>query len=401
MASVKAILRESSIKDGEGRIYYRVIQARVVKLVKTQHRLRSCEWDTTLGCVVLEAAQCVERRCYLLDIQRGIDMDLQRLRNCVAYFCGLGVEYTARDILLMFGMRFSRSSFLAFMYSVIEQQHDLGNHRRCEIYNTTYNSFRRFLRGGDVPFCKVDCVLMQAYEAWLKTRVSRNTSSFYLRNLRSMYNRAVECGLVEQMSPFRYVYTGIAKTQKRAVSVGIVRRLRALCLADAPDLEFARDMFMFSFYTRGMAFVDMCYLRKSDLHDGMLVYSRRKTGQTMCIKWEACMQDIVQKYYSPDTPYMLPMIKRCGFERNDYRNMSSKINERLRVVSSMMGLAVPLTMYVARHTWACVARSQNVSMSVISESMGHDSEHTTRIYLSTLDTYEVDRANSLVIDCVI
>lgn len=111
------------------------------------------------------------------------------------------------------------------------------------------------------------------------------------------------------------------------------------------------------------------------------------------------MQDIVKRYFNPGTPYMLPILFRAGDkERNDYRNMSHKINGYLRMVSAMIGLDVPLTMYVARHAWASIAKSKNIPLSVISEGMGHDSEATTRIYLATLDTQAVDRANNIIIN---
>lgn len=54
-------------------------------------------------------------------------------------------------------------------------------------------------------------------------------------------------------------------------------------------------------------------------------------------------------------------------------------------------------MYVARHTWASVARSKHIPISVISEGMGHDSEVTTQIYLASLDHSVVDRANAMIL----
>ena len=66
----------------------------------------------------------------------------------------------------------------------------------------------------------------------------------------------------------------------------------------------------------------------------------------------------------------------------------------------LAGITVPLTLYVARHSWASAARTKGVPVSVISEGMGHESESTTRIYLASLDTSAVDRANSLIISAL-
>ena len=135
-----------------------------------------------------------------------------------------------------------------------------------------------FRDGQDVPLDGINSDLMLMYEAYLKTRdVRMNTISFYMRNLRAVYNRAVEKGLTAQTYPFRHVYTGVEKTVKRAIPIIAIKELKELDLSLKPSLDFARDMFMFSFYTRGMSFIDMAYLKKSDLKNGILTYRRRKT----------------------------------------------------------------------------------------------------------------------------
>ena len=134
-----------------------------------------------------------------------------------------------------------------------------------------------------------------------------------MRNLRAIYNRAVSEGLVVQRNPFKHVYTGIDKTKKRAVSLSVIRRIRDLDL-NKKSLIFARDIFMFSFYTRGMSFVDMAFLKKKDLQNGILTYRRKKTGQQLFIKWEKPMQELIDKYNTSETSYLLPIIQNNGVD---------------------------------------------------------------------------------------
>lgn len=205
-------------------------------------------------------------------------------------------------------------------------------------------------------------------------------------------------GLTMQRYPFKHVYTGIDKTVKRAVSLKIIRQIRNLDLTLNPSLDYARDMFLFSFYTRGMSFVDMAFLKKRDIQNGILSYRRQKTHQQLFIKWEKPMQDIVEKYDTRNTPYLLPIIRNMQVdERRQYKTAAHRVNSKLKKLGEQMGLTIPLTSYVARHAWASIARSKNISISVISEAMGHDSENTTRIYLASLDTSVVDKANSLIL----
>lgn len=225
-----------------------------------------------------------------------------------------------------------------------------------------------------------------------------NTVSFYMRILRATYNRAVDKGVIRQRFPFKHVYTGVEKTVKRAISFKVIRQLKEMDLSHSQSMEFARDMFMFSFYTRGMSFVDMAFLKKTDLNNGMLTYRRKKTGQLLSIRWEKCMQDIVDKYPGNYSTYLLPIIIHIRKdERLQYKNSICLVNRRLKEIGKKLGLVHPLTMYVARHSWTSVARGKHIPLSVISEGMGHDSEKTTLIYLAALDTTVIDKANMVVL----
>lgn len=302
--------------------------------------------------------------------------------------------------LLKQGVNKSKQGLCAFMQVVISQQKTLGKIRTSEIYESTLRSFLRFHGGDDITFDKLDSDIIKLYEAYLQNScaLTRNSSSFYLRVLRAVYNRAVEQQITKDLHPFRHVYTGVDKTVKRALPLNVLRRIKAFDLSATPKLELARDLFLFSFYTRGMSFVDMAYLKRNNLKDGVLVYRRRKTGQTLQIKWEKCMQDIIERHGYGVGDYLLPIIRTEGKdERLQYKSALSSTNLLLKQIGDKLRLSGTLSTYVARHSWASVARCQNVPLPVISECMGHDNEKTTRIYLTSLETSVVDEANDLVI----
>jgi len=143
-------------------------------------------------------------------------------------------------------------------------------------YASSLRSFIRFNGDVEVSFSRFDANLMSAYETWLReSGKSRNTTSYYLRNLQAIYNRAADDGLVGHgANPFRRVYTGVDLTVKRALPISVIRRIRDADLTLYPQIAYARDMFMFSFCTRGMSFVDMAYLRPCNLQDDMLSAGR-------------------------------------------------------------------------------------------------------------------------------
>ena len=291
-------------------------------------------------------------------------------------------------------------SFFSFMESVAERLERLEKQRTAETYMSALKSFRRFVGRPRLAFSELDTDLTAAYEAYLIRRrgLAPNTSSFYMRILRAAYNRAVNQGLTTQNNPFRGVYTGVARTAKRAIPQQALRRIRDMQLPEGGPLAFARDMFLFSFYTRGMSFVDMAYLRKTDLKNCTLAYRRRKTGQLLQIRWEPCMQEILERHEATaESAFLLPIITDPSEGRRQYVQASHRINRNLKAIGTTAGLAAPLSMYVARHTWASIARSRHIPLSVISDGMGHDSEATTQIYLASIDNCEIDKANRLII----
>ncbi|MDE6702485.1 MAG: site-specific integrase [Muribaculaceae bacterium] len=280
-----------------------------------------------------------------------------------------------------------------------ERMKQLGKLRTSETYLQTLSSFMKFRKGVDLYFDMLDADMVQSYENHMrKNYLSRNTTSFYMRVLRCIYNRAVDDNLARQGDIFRQVYTGVDKTSKRAITLNEIRLIKQLDLSDRPALDYARDVFMFSFYMRGMSFVDIAYLRKKDLSNGYISYIRRKTAQMLTIRWEKSMQEIIDKYPQNTTQYLFPIITRQdGTERRQYLNKMLIVNRRLKQVGRLAGITTPLSMYVSRHSWASIANAKNIPLSVISEGMGHDSEETTRIYLSSIQINRIDEANSQIL----
>ena len=390
MTSIKIKFRPSTVDGKEGGIYFQIIHNRVVRQLNTEYKVFAEEWNAESESVVIKGS----RSNFLLGIQERLSWDATRLEKVVRTLETERCRFTADDMITMFHKQTKDSSLFTFMNGVIAQLKQLGKIRTSETYTATLKSFMAFRESQDVPLDGISSDMMLLYEAHLKTRdVSMNTISFYMRNLRAVYNRAVEKGLTPQNKPFRHVYTGVDKTIKRAIPIKEIKALKELDLSLKPSLDFARDMFMFSFYTRGMSFIDMAYLKKSNLQNGILTYRRRKTGQQLSIKWEKCMEDIVSKYPDNETGFLLPIIKKQGNERKQYDNALHLVNYNLKGLSTMLKLQRPLTMYVARHSWASAAKAKNIPLSVISEGMGHDSEATTQIYLASLETSVVDKAN--------
>lgn len=296
----------------------------------------------------------------------------------------------------------NNTTVLAYMQAQIQQLRNTNRFGTALNYQKTMHSFAQFLNGEDIPFKCITEQLIINYNVYLQQRgMVRNSSSFYLRIMRAIYNKAVRQKLTKQTHPFAEVYTGIDRTRKRAVPQTIISALHKLPLPNNSPLAFSRDLFIFSYCTRGMSFVDIAYLKKTNLQNGYITYSRQKTGQLLTIRIEPLIQQIVLRYNLPYTPYLFPIITSQDplIAYSQYQQAINIYNRHLGILSKMLPGEIKLTSYTARHSWATAARNRNVPISIISAGMGHTTELTTRIYLDSIDNSLIDDANrGIVVD---
>lgn len=398
MTSIKVKFNPSTASGHEGNICYQIIHDRKVRQLATDYRLFPEEWNGKRSTVIFGSNS--ERKAFLLSLRENIRRDMKRFGKIRSRLDTEGLSYSADDIINEFKRFVTDCSLFNFAQSIIAMLKHDSRLRTAETYKSALMSFSRFRNNKDIVLDCITSETMESYEAWLKNRgVVPNTISFYMRILRAVYNRAVEKGMIENLLPFRKVYTGIDKTVKRALPLSALKKIKSLNLSQQPSLDYARDMFLLSFCLRGMSFIDMAYLKKTDLKDGYVTYRRRKTGQQLIIQWTNEMQLILNKYPENESIYLLPIIRNSNTNtRCICRNKSYNINHSLKKIAVMTGVNIPLTLYVARHSWASAAKTNGVPVSVISEGMGHDSESTTRIYLASLDTSLIDRANTLILN---
>ncbi len=397
MTSIKVKFRTSSIPDREGTIYYQIIHDRTPRQLITDYHIFPSEWNERSGDLVCSEKN--ERALFINSIRERIRWDIERLNKIINRLDGEKRTYATDTIIDEYSRCSSENTLFNFMQGAIARLERNGRTRTSETYKATLRSFKKFREGQDIYLDSLSTSIMEEYQAWLQQRgVSPNTVSFYIRIIRAVYNRAIEDEIIENRRPFRRVYTGVEKTVKRALPLATIKKIKSLDLSLTPDLQFARDMFILSFMLRGMSFIDMALLKKSDLRDGHITYRRRKTRQQLIVAWTKDMQQILDRYPANQSEYLLPIIKKNDSkQRYAYKNMGEKINLRLKKIAKMVGVNMPLTMYVARHSWASIAKAEGIPLGLISEGLGHEKESTTRIYLSTLDTTMIDKANNKIL----
>lgn len=282
-------------------------------------------------------------------------------------------------------------------HGVVEKMKGTRSESTLANYSTAIRSLDIFLRNHPTQTL-LDEQLLSAYQFWLQQKgICLNTVSCYIRSLRSIYNLLVGNTLI-----FNNAFTGGTRTRKRSLSVEDVKKLKALRLKGMPQLEMARDLFLFSIYALGMPFVDMAFMKKENVQFDSIYYMRHKTNQPVFVPLEPCMKDIIRKYQHSDTAYLFPILTTMEQPQAylQYQNKLNTYNRLLKKLSSLAGLNVNLSSYVVRHTWASLAYSSNIELNVISKALGHTNTNTTQIYIRELEDYRLKDANHVVLGAI-
>ena len=387
MTTIKVKVRPSKIKGKAGTIYYQVTHRRIIRHVTTNIHIRPEDWDEKLQQIhpLQEHADTLQKR---------IDSDVALLQRIIRELETVQRTFSTEEIVLRFRSPRQYTSVIDFLWEQIRTLTDCNQLGTATNYRRATECLMGYLKGNDLSFFSMTSQFIDDYNNYLLRKgLIRNSLSFHMRILRATYNKAVRRGVVEQTFPFRNVYTGIDMTRKRAIDEKTIAQLIRLDIRK-PNLSLTRDLFLFSFYTRGMAFIDMAYLRKKDVRDGTIYYNRHKTGRPLIVKIEPCIQEIINRY-STNTPYVFPILASTNVSTSfrQYHTELARYNRRLRQISTLLGLESHLSSYTSRHSWATIARNHNVPLSVISAGMGHTSEKTTQIYLSSLENSVIDHAN--------
>ena len=400
ITSVKLMLNKSRIlNNGSYPLVFQVIHNRRKKLLYTGYRMKEEVFDELEGKIMngvgstFTATEVVKMNRELRKMRNQIDIRIRQLERTRE-------EFTVEDILTQnaFGTGKSQFYLLRYINAQIERKQELKKVGMAAAYKSTRSSLAKFIGRPDVRMSEVDLAFVRRYEDFLYSNgASGNTVSYYLRNLRSLYNQAVTDGYHPRGEyPFAKAQTRPAKTVKRALSRTDMQNLADLNLENEPELEFTRDLYLFSFYAQGMAFVDIVLLKKTDICNGVLTYSRHKSKQLIRIVVTPQMQGVIDKY-NTENEYLFPIISgeyASGYQK--YRLALGRINRHLKKIAVVADIKVPLTTYTARHTWATLARDYGAPISVISAGLGHTSEEMTRVYLKDFDVFMLNQVNSIV-----
>ncbi len=410
MASVKVILYEhKKLKDGSHPILVQVIKDRKRKTISTGHSALKSQWNKKSE---LPNSKHPNQSLLTSRIKR-IKTDIN---DIVLTLENKRKPFNVEDIINAFKRKKTDITFQEYCNQLVNSLKESGKTGNSNAYLYCSKSVNSFIGDKEILLDEIDYKFVKNYKEYLQKKeqivnkgtdkeyikkLSDNGISFYLRTLRAIINKAIKDDLIDETSyPFKNISIKSQKTRKRAVNKDVIKMVEELDVSKEENLQFWKDLFMFSFYNRGMNFVDMAFLKVKNIENARLNYTRQKTGQQFSIKITEKARVIIDRYNDLKDPesYVFPIIYRKGKEYMDYRNAMRLMNKKLKKISNLLKLDVPLTTYVSRHSWATIAKRSGIATAVISEGLGHESEETTQVYLDSFENDVLDDANELIIN---
>lgn len=282
-----------------------------------------------------------------------------------------------------------------FMSSHIEQLREADKLQTANSYTSALGRFMAFTKGVDIPLSDIDIETINSFRDYLiSLDVSDNTIAYYLSALRSAYNKAVKRGLIKNDYPFEEISTRVAVPKYVALTEEQLYDLTELDLSGKPELAFARDMFMLSFYLRGMSYYDMAQLRISNVVGEAIEYND-KDGELVTVELEPVIEEIIERHRGKTigTDYLLPI---CSGKEN-FSSAVRILNIRLKKIATKAKIPVSLTSATARHTWATIALKKGLSKRLISRCLGYKNEYFSQKYLENLENLIISKVNKMVI----
>lgn len=273
-----------------------------------------------------------------------------------------------------------------------------------QLYTAALHTLQHYAHSSKYPFSHLTRDFVAGYIEYLNNRkLAAGTISKYMAILHTICFRASCLGVeINRERLFAGLHPAVGRSAKRAVDKSVLAKIARLKLDNVPSLKYASDLFLFSFFAQGMSLIDILHLKKENIRNGQIHYARAKCGTRICLGITPQMKSIIDTYCQTDQNegHLFPTLR--GIEQGSvaeyktYRATLRATNRALLKISGLLHLQVPLTTYVARHTWATNAKKAHIPIPVIQEALGHTSIRTTEIYLQQFETRMIEQINARI-----
>lgn len=400
-------------KKEEHPIFIRVIEDRKARYIKTGFSVKEDDWDFKEDLFRVKYRKTEEQH-KVKEHERNNEILEKKLREANRVIKDLIEDNRiisseqVKEAIVKEKNR-GKTSVLNYIDKIVEDRKNQGNIGTAQCYKDLKRSLKKFIEANgkqDITFKEISFAFLKSYEQDFRNRSVKDTGiSFYMRSLRAVFNSAIEEGACKrEVYPFdKYKISKLkTDTTKRAISKDDIAKIVNLKIDSESTQYHSRNYFLFSYYNRGINFSDMAMLKWKNLVGNRLIYIRLKTKKPYNVLLLEPSIKILEYYranfFRGEDSFIFPILDESKHItpttiKNRIHKILGQTNEDLKDIGKEIKLNIPLTTYVARHTFATVMKRSGVSTSIISEALGHDSERTTQIYLDSFENDVLDEAS--------
>ena len=391
--------KEKINTQNEAPLYIRLSKDNKRKLISLKERINIDFWDFENNQIL----SSYDRKDYLEIL---INDKKQEINKKVLSYKLSNEVFSLDELIEPKNKKQKTISVVKLFNTYIQELFNQERIKNAKYYRCCLNCLLKYTNNKDIEFTQVDASFLTDYSNWMqKQKLHKNTIGNRLRGLKAIYNQAIVYKYVDKdLYPFDSfkVNKFRMETTKRAITKSDVQKIIKLDLSKIATsinyqyYDFARDIFLFSYFSCGINIVDIAYLTSENIVDNdRLCFYRRKTKKLFTFKMHPKALDIILKYKNSDSSYIFPILTTQISEQDKYNRVNGilkTINKYLKMIGEHLKIETSLTTYVARHTYATVLKRSGVNTSIISESLGHSSEKVTQIYLDSFENSQIDEA---------
>ncbi|PQL90743.1 site-specific integrase [Apibacter adventoris] len=399
VANVKIVLGNQPLSDDKFGIYLRITKNRKKKEIGIGLR---CEKEHFINEQLTK-----NHPNYRIENELILNLKSKALK-IIREFQLQEQDFSLQDFEAIFrGNNNQELNIIQFFDEIINEMERAGRMGNARAYKETRDALVKF-SGNKIIFNEITPVFLEKFEVEMRERGNKDGGiAFKMRELRAIFNKAINRKIITQdIYPFKDYKISKLKTKKnkKALSIEDFKKIRDVDLSEYPYLIEAHNYFLFSFYTRGMNFVDMMKLKWSDIQDGRIYYTRSKTKGQFSIEITEKVEKILNYYKVNNTEnlYVFPILLKDNLTPKQIANRKHKVlaryNSKLKQIAKIAGIEKHLTTYVARHSFATILKQIGTSTDVISELMGHSDVQITMTYLKEFDNDVLDKENRKLLE---
>jgi site-specific recombinase XerD len=403
---IESVLYTSkTLSNGEHPLMLRLTKNRKRKYISLHLSLLPIFWDFSKN---KPKRNCPNRE----QIVQLIEKKTKELQEQVIDFKTSDKDYTLHTLVNKASTSVMRQTVGNYLDSYIDRltaENRIGN---AKTFRDLKISLMNFCKSLDFYFIDIDKDYLKRFAHWLQTvkNYSLNSIGIRFRTLRVLYNSAISDEIVRKSNyPFDDFKVSQFKEQtaKRSITKQDVKRLIDFDVSELceykysiPFLHIAKDIFLFSYLSCGINLTDILHLRHKDITENRVTFHRQKTGKLISFQLQPMAIEIIERYKTQlfnNEDYIFPILKRnihvtANQQYERVRKVNTLINRYLKQIGEHLEFPIPLTTYVARHTFATVLKRSGVNIAIISESLGHSDLATTQIYLDSFENSQIDAA---------